>query len=126
VRRFACGYAQRRRGGVVEAETRSPLNQRRSSQPCSHRLWALGRYSGSTAPAFLRALRVEVEQDCQFVSCRFTVHAFHLRELFDSVAPDAETGGELGRFQEALGALRVVGVPGPSGMSGCGAGWAGP
>jgi hypothetical protein len=34
-----------------------------------------------------------------------------LRELFDSVAPDDETGGELGRFQGALGALRVIGVP---------------
>jgi hypothetical protein len=33
-----------------------------------------------------------------------------LEELFDSVAPDDETGGELGRFQGALGALRTVGA----------------
>jgi hypothetical protein len=33
-----------------------------------------------------------------------------LEELFDSVAPDDETGVELARFQGALGALRTVGA----------------
>jgi hypothetical protein len=36
-----------------------------------------------------------------------------LRALFDSVAPDGETGGELARFQGALAALRAVGAAAP-------------